>query len=253
LTATPLPHRLKNPTVEEAVFEVRFTPLVDSVVGILPGFLFSRLSKQYSKHETLPLASLPPALRAQTPELRYTQQIRLLSEDVFSLFVGDCVVGVSAVEPYPGWEAFRPRILEVATVLRESGMIKVVERISFKYVNILPLAKGEQLRGLNVSVTVSGDPVPEEGFRMRTEHNDRKYTRIIEIVTNASVERRSGERSEGLLVSQDAITPLPAASGADNLRSDLVEAVHEEAKGMFFRLITPETLTSLGPEYEPRS
>jgi len=250
LTASTLPRRLEKPTVEEAVFEVRFAPKLDSVVGMLPGLLFSRLSKQYSKHENLPLASMPKELPAQTPEIRYIAQIRLISEDVFSLFVGDCVAGVSAVAPYPGWATFRIQILEFIAVLRESGMIKLVERASFKYVNIHPLPRGKQLQALNVSVSVSGEPALEEGFRLRTEHSDSAYKRIVEIVTNAIVGQKNGARREGVMVAQDAVLPLPAGAGAEQLTSELVEAVHLEAKKLFFRLITSETLKSLGPEYE---
>lgn len=250
LTAKPLPSRLQRPTVEEAVFEVRFVPRAESVIGLLPGVLFSRLPKRYAKHVTLPLASLPPALRADQPDLKYMQQIRLLSEEGFSLFLGDCVAGASSIAPYPGWAAYKPRIMELISVLHESGLIKAVERASFKYVNILNLDPGRQLQALELEVKVGGEAPPEEGFRLRTEHNDRNYRRIVEIVSGAFVERERGGRTEGLLVSLDAILPLPAGRGTDQLTSELVEAVHHEAKALFFKIITADTLASLGPEYE---
>jgi len=252
LPDTLLPHRLKRPTVEEAVFEVRFTPYSDSVVGLLPGILFTHLARQYTRHITLPLASLPPALKAEQPELRYVQQIRLLSEGVFSLFVGDRVAGASTVAPYPGWEEFHPRIHEFLNVLKGSHLIKFVERASFKYVNILPLPPGQQLRALDTSVTVGGEPAPADGFRLRTERNDPTYKRIVEIATNATVAQANGSESQGLLVSLDAIRLLPEGAGSDELTSELANAVHEEAKKLFFRVITTETRDALGPEYEAR-
>src|SRR5207249_6168043 len=108
-----------------------------------------------------------------------------LSEGVFSLFIGDCVAGASTLAPYPGWDAFQNRISEFIDVLKGSKLIRFVERVSFKYVNILPLPQGQQLRALKADVMVAGAPAPEEGFRLRTEYNDTNYKRIIEIVTNA--------------------------------------------------------------------
>jgi len=238
--------------VEEAVFEVRFSPYSESVVGLLPGILFSHLSKEYTKHVTLPLASLPPALRNEQPELKYSQQIRLLSEGVFSLFVGDCVAGAATVAPYPGWDTFQTRIHEFINVLRESKLIRFVERAAFKYVNILPLAPGQQLHALRAAVTVGGEPAPEEGFRLRTEHNDANYKRVVEIATNAVVTQTNGSQKQGLLVTLDAVRPLPERAGSEQLTLELAKAVHDEAKKLFFGLITPEMRDSLGPEYEER-
>jgi uncharacterized protein (TIGR04255 family) len=244
-----LPRRLQRPTVEEAVFEVRFQPYQDSVVPLLPGILFTRLSRQYPKHVAFPLASLPQALKDQQPELRYTQQIRLQSEGVFSLFVGDRVAGASALTPYPGWEEFEPKIREFITVLRESHLIRFVERASFKYVNVLQLPPGQQLRALQASVTVAGEPATEAGFRLRTEHNDRTYKRVSDVATNVTLARTNGSQSHGLLISLDAVRDLPEGAGSDELTPELANAVHVEAKKLFFRLITRETLDSLGPEY----
>ncbi len=245
-----LPRRLARPTVEEAVFEVRFAPVSDSVVSLLPGILFSQLSKVYTKHVALPLATVPQALKDQQPELKYVQQIRLLSEGVFSIFVGDRVAGAATIAPYPGWDAFQTRIREFIKVLRDSKLIRFVERVAFKYVNILPLPPGQQLRALRAAVTVGDEPAPEEGFRLRTERNDANYKRIVEIATNAVITATNGSQKQGLLVTLDAVRPLPKRAGSDQLTIELATAVHDEAKKLFFSLITPEMRDSLGPEYE---
>lgn len=247
---TRLPRRLASPTVEEAVFEVRFTPVSDSVVSLLPGILFSQLSSLYTKHVALPLASVPQVLKDQNPELKYTQQIRLLSEGVFSLFVGDCVAGASTMAPYPGWDAFQERIVEFINVLKQSRLIRVVERVSFKYVNILPLPAGQQLAALQASVVISGKPAPEEGFRLRTEYNDAQYKRVVEIFTNAVIAQVDGSQKQGLYVGLDAIRALPPGAGTGQLTSELAKSVHDEAKRLFFGVITPAMRDSLGPEYE---
>jgi uncharacterized protein (TIGR04255 family) len=87
---------------------------------------------------------------------------------------------------------------------------------------------------------------------LRTEHNDSTYKRIVEIATNATVSLGTGPQIEGLLISLDAVRDLPEGAGSDALTPELANAVHHEAKKLFFRLITSETRDSLGPEYEAR-
>lgn len=245
-----LPLRLKTPTAEEALFEVRFTPTTESAVSLLPGLLFGRLTARYPKQETYPLASLPIEFRRSQPELKYAQQVRLTGEDGYSLFVGDCVAGASTVAPYPGWDRFRDRILPFVAVLRESNLLRFVERISFKYVNLLSLPAGRQLEALDMSVMIDGRPSPETGFVFRVELNGEGFTRIIEVGPNSGLKARDGSTKEGMVLALDAIKLLPDRSRVDALTPELVESVHLEAKKMFFRMITLETLESLGPVYE---
>lgn len=250
MTQNSLPDRLKRPTVEEAIFEVRFVPQTQSVVGLLPGILFTKLGTRYTKHEAQALATLPPEFRANNPELKYAQQVRLSAEDNSSLFVGDWVAGASSTAPYLGWLNLKQRIVELVEVLQESRLIRSVERVSFKYVNIVPLPLARQMDALKLAVRIADETPPPAGFRLRAENNSGDYRRIFEFMTGVATTRPNGEHREGLLVSLDAIMLLPAGGGVEVVTEAVVEAVHLEAKRMFFGVITDETLAELAPEYE---
>jgi uncharacterized protein (TIGR04255 family) len=245
-----LPLRLENPTIEEAVFEVRFQPASSSTVSLLPGLLFSKLGNDYSESESLPLASLPLAFRQSRPELKYQQQIRL-SGGQASVFIGDCAAGVSVLAPYPGWTKFRPRIDGLLDVLQNSQLVKKPERISLKFVNLLTDTPSRRLDALDLSIRIAGQVPPEQGFQLRAELNQKPYVRIVEVAPDARIgELEKGATTKrGLLLSIDCIHELPDLDLWAN-KDQLIESLHADLRSLFFTLITKETVDRLGPLYQ---
>ncbi|HET7603482.1 MAG TPA: TIGR04255 family protein, partial [Gemmatimonadales bacterium] len=202
-----LPIRLEQPPLEEATFEVRFAPSVDSVVNLLPGIFFAKLGSQYTRSESLPLASLPLPIRKAEPNLRYQQQIRLIGESL-AIFIGDCVAGVSILAPYQGWAEFEPRILEFLQTLHASGLASKVERASMKAVNLIPAADQSGLDMLNVHVEIAGAPPPGVGFRLRAELADGRMIQILEISPSAQLTSPNGRAGSGVLIAVDSILSI---------------------------------------------
>ncbi len=242
-----LPVRLDQSPVEEAVFEIRFAPSRAGVADLLPGLVFSKLGTTYHRSEAQPLASLPAEFRSMQPELRYQAQYRLSGETA-SIFVGEAVAGIGLVSPYEGWQSFRPRILELLNTLRESNLLKVIERASLKYVNLFPTSGPDQLAKLRLSVLVAGSPAPEVGFKLRVELNDAKFIRIVEIAPNVRLQSPQRRAKAGLLVDIDCITV--AVQDFWSHQETVLEGLHSEAKRVFFELVAPEALKELGPHYE---
>lgn len=249
MTGHRLPQRLQRPTVREALVELRFKPKDESFVAILPGLLYSKVGADYGRHLTLPAASIPPQIRASNPDLQYAAQLRFLGGGGFSLYLGDQVAGASVAGFYPGWGELRPRVLQLLSVIRDSNLVEHLERISFKYINVIDRPVNDQLAALNLSVVLAGQPAPETGFSLRTEYRDDRHIRIVEVVTNTSVKTMSGESMDGLLLGIDAIRMMPDQASMESATEEVVEGVHQAAKSQFFQLLTEPTLQSLGPVY----
>lgn len=119
-----------------------------------------------------------------------------------------------------------------------------------KSVNVIPASQNQQLGKLALDVKIAGKPVGDAGFSLRTEMNDSKYQRIVEIMPNVVAQTASGAEYAGLRLSIDCIRVCPSSTeGWDDL-SDGLDAIHDEQKRLFFELLTPETLASLEPEYQ---
>jgi len=244
-----LPLRLEKPTIEEAVFEIRFQPASSSVVSLLPGLVFAKLGSEYPESESLPLASLPPEIRTAEPALRYQQQIRLSGRQG-SVFFGDCVAGVSLLAPYPGWEAFRPRVNAFLDVLQSSKLVRAPERLSIKFVNLLTDTPSRTLDSLNVEIRLGGEPSADSGLHLRAELNQPPYRSIVEIAPEVIVKLGGNRGSKsGLLLSIDCIrivTEPDFWAETDNL----IEGLHRELRNVFFKLLTDDSIARLGPIYQ---
>lgn len=240
-----LPKRLGKQPLIDATFEVRFNPTDQPLADLLPGIVYSKLGDEYKRSEVLPIASFPRELRDK--DFKYAAFHRLHGENVV-VFFGDRVIGVSRLAPYAGWSAFRPRIEAVIDVIEASALIGKLERFSLKAINVIP-HEGRGLNRLKLDARLAGTELPDRGFRLRTELNDERFVRIIEIVTNVSGSTARGAVFKGLQVSVDTIRNLDGKGGWNDVREGLDE-VHDEGKRTFFGMLTDETLSDLEPEYD---
>lgn len=244
-TPSKLPARLGKAPLVDAIFEVRFEPAKEGTGQLLPGLFFAKLGTRYARSEATPLASIPAQMREQDRSLRYQFQYRLLGDSA-AISVGDRSAGVSASPPYQGWEFFRPRIEEFLTVLRESGLVKRLERFSLKFVNVVDVPADPQLSLLNLDLRLGGITAPDDGFHLRTELRDAHLIRIVDIQPKTTAKLPSGETRSGLLLSVDCIKASSSGS-MDELTPEAIEQVHQDLKQIFFGLITPTTLSALDP------
>lgn len=241
------PTRLRKPTLVEMIFELRFEPGGEAVGSLLPGLLFAKLGSSYSGSRALPVASLPPELRASDPDLRFQAHFRL-EGDRRAIYIGDRVAGVTQVARYSGWNDFQPRILELLDVLKTVRSVHNVKRFSIKAVNIIPQQGNSQLGALRLNVSLADEPVSDKGFSLRLEKNDSAFMRIIEIRPHTTLTHPVAGNREGLLLSLDVIRSTNAKRLWPNADRE-IESVHQEVRELFFSMLTDETLASLGPDY----
>jgi uncharacterized protein (TIGR04255 family) len=149
---------------------------------------------------------------------------------------------------YPGWTVFRGKIAKLLAQVSETGIIGDLERFSFRYINIIDATQGEsQLSLIDAQIKLMGRDPLEEGFHLRSELIYAGFKTIIQIAPNAIAD--SGERrAQGLLIDVDTIKMDPPR---DLLAAPLetLSAAHETLKGVFFALLSKETLERLQPEW----
>lgn len=247
MTAPRLPIRLERAPLHEVVFEIRFAPQRESAAELLPGLLYSSLAGQFSRVEQLPAAGIPRMLRQSDPNLRYSPVTRLVG-DVSAVAVGDQVVALTISSPYPGWDAFRNHIQNLLGALRDTGFVGQVERFSLKSVNVLTIEPGHQLESLNAHLELAGRPIPETGFRLRTEYQSDPYFQIVELVPNVSIDLGPNGSIAGLLLNLDCVRMI---HGEDfwAIADRELSVIHERQNLLFFSMITDRTLAALQPVY----
>jgi uncharacterized protein (TIGR04255 family) len=239
------PHALERPPLLEAIFEVRVTAADPAAAELLPGVLFGRLPEMFKTSEAMPAASLPAEVRRGIPDLRY-QPLHRLTGEGSGVVIGDSAFGYFRLPPYPGWPKYKEDLLRVLEVLNGSGLIGPVLRYSMKVVNILNAPPGKQLELIAAELRMRGQKIPETGFSLKTEYHDREFVQVVQVATNARAASGDAKWS-GLHVSIDCVSKrVPFGPFWRNAEAN-ADTAHDRVKEMFFSVLRPETIESLGP------
>lgn len=241
-----IPRRLRKDPILEAIVEIRFEASQNNVASILPGLLFSKLRDHSPRLETLmPIGAFPPDVLSVNPELRYVAQTRLSIEG-FNIQIGDNSIGISAVGKYPGGEKFYARALEIFGYVKESNLVRSVERFSIKYINLLEAKTvDEQLALTNLSILLGGEKLMAETLNLRVDLARGLFLNIVQVVSRAvAVE----PPREGVVLDVDTICAGPFNDFWKEFPSRLSDARVVE-KELFFSFLKQSTIEALDPEY----
>lgn len=246
-----LPKKLSAEPLIDAVCEVRFIsspPASD----ILTGLLFKELGGGASVQlQRLPASQIPPEIRNSDPNLKSTPLTRLIWGNI-ALGISDSSLAVSVIGKYPGWEQFKPKIIQIITTAIQSGILSSIERYSIKYVDIIPNPSNSTTGGLDIEIKVGNYNIDKEVAQIRIEIPDTPFLHIIQTITKAEATLASGEKKSGSLVDVDTISIDTHSDPAIFMTSlpDNLQDAHMRNKRIFFECLTPETLESLGPQYD---
>lgn len=246
-----LPVRLNKDPIIESIVEIRFArhPAVQ-VSDLLPGMLFTNLRKSYPRLENLPVSQIPAEIRKADLNLLF-KPTRQLSGNRFSISIGDNVLSVSCTRPYVGWSKFQPKIFEVLELVKETGLVQRVGRVSVKYINIIPAQiGGKNLASLKASVQMGDYNLVDHGCTIRTDILENGINSIVQIISDATAELVTAkEKISGLLLDIDSIYDCKNINFWDTYKS-IIEDVRKQEKKIFFGLLTAETLNTLEPIWQ---
>ncbi|HJZ80972.1 MAG TPA: TIGR04255 family protein [Pyrinomonadaceae bacterium] len=238
------PQRLGKSPLVESLFEIRFESSIPTAGDLFPGLLFPSLRENFPEVEPLPLASVPREIRNRD-EFLYQPSHRLKGTSN-SVQLGDRVVTVSS-QDYGGWSQFKSTIEMIIDRVRQTDLVKQVERYSFRYINIIEAVdEDNQLSLLNLTIAVASQPPNERGFQLRLERDDDGFVTIIRIVPRSEARNESGKKVRGLLLDVDTIKE----KFDDDLFSEhshLLETAHDQVSQIFFSMLSESTLLKMEP------
>lgn len=245
-----LPIKLKKEPLVDVVFEMRFTARVPAS-NILPGILYDKLDGDKTL-EPMPAAQLPKQMRDADPNLQFAPLVRIVWKE-YLVLISDKSIAIACKIPYSGWANFHQAIVQVLKNIAEISSIETVQRYSFKYVNLLPIAKIEdQVSSVNIKVTVGTHNLEKERFQFRIEIPQDGFIKSIQIVADATVTTIDKKTMRGLVVDIDTVRNIPNERVKDFMvgLDDKLKAIHGISKATFFECITSNTLKTLEPIYD---
>jgi uncharacterized protein (TIGR04255 family) len=243
-----VPVRLKKEPLIEALWEIRFTSSKQSVAELLPGLIFNSLPDKYPNTVRLPTANMPPELVEADPNLRYLPKIRLEGGN-HAVQIGEHVISTHVRRPYSGWRNFSAEIHALIDAVRKTDLIDRLERFSLKYVDLIDLGQPHDLSCLNARVELGGQQI-RSPVHLRAEVQKEGMLHIVQIASSATaVLPEEKAPITGVLLDTDTICNLTEGESWKEVESRL-DAAHTKAKALFFSLLTNDTITKLGAEYE---
>ena len=204
-----LPSKLNKEPLVDALFEIRFSSPIPTVSSVLPGLLFSKLPMLAgipARMERLPVSDIPEQMRRADPILRF-QPLLKLHADRFLIMVGDASVAIACQLPYAGWALFKPKIIEILSVLKDTGLIQEIERYSMKYIDLVDGKDiAEQISRTNIQVVIGTHKLASEPFNITVEITRDPFTHIVQIAGPSSVALATGAIRTGVLIAVDTIS-----------------------------------------------
>jgi len=247
-----IPLRLRKEPLLEAVWEIRFSGRKHFVADLMPGFLFKMFPEEYQNTVRLPVADIPAPIVEHDQNLRYVPKIRLEGKNQ-AIQIGEHVVSLSYRRPYRGWAEFSKQIKRLAKAVQESCLIEELERFSLKYLDMIELYPPVGLTCLNLELRLGNMEIVQQPVQIRAEIKENDLTHIIQVISPAEVALTDEtERKKGVLVDIDTIKTFTENGTWDELDRRL-DDVHLAGKRMFFRLLNPDALQRLEPEYGGQS
>lgn len=245
---TPLPKKLKDDAVVEALLELRFAS--PPIPEVFFGRLIDHKNWKDFQQRRLPTYEIPEKIRLLDQTLRYAPIIELIAPDSkAALRVGPSVLSYHRTAPYVGWKLFEPELNRVVDSLFDTTSDLTIERLGLRYLNALTPSRHQitSVGDLDLKLTdADGTIVSSVNIN---------FSRILSPSSSCTVRIATKDFTQGNLPADVAVFIDVDVFTNDDYRSNDRSAVkrwitdaHDYEKHEFFHLFTQGTIDRLTEE-----
>lgn len=234
-----VPIELSVCPIEEAVLELRYE--TDTPREAVFGILYSTISDIYPTIKKLPIMELPDAIRANDPAFSEQPHYQVYKDDKFSVMIGPKVISLISKKPYAGWTEFSGRIRDLVARIETAKVVKKYSRLGLRYINQFDV---NIFKNINLSVGMNGHVFGEDNSAVRLSISIDGFSNNLRI-SNTRVSADNAVSGPKSVIDIDTIL-----RGEINGVVETIEKAHQSEKKLFFSLLTPEFIKTLGPRYK---
>ncbi len=233
-----VPKKISPCPITEAVVELRFESKLPPEV--IPGVVFSPLKSMFPKIEALPVMQLPPVIRDNDPNLKFSPQYKLSNND-FIFQIGPRCLSIVCPKDYKGWTRFSEQIDKVFDVVKGLGIIDKPIRVGVRYISFFE--NSDIFQNLKLTMNLADNSLIGSQNIVRSEFDYQNFKCVVQIANSATL----NGKTKGSSVDIDIITDKGTTILSDF--KGIVSAAHELEKKLFFSIVKPEFLKQFNPEY----
>lgn len=157
--------RYRNPPIQEAVCEFRLKP--DSKWDItVPGLIYEKLRKKFpnKKKRTIRGIQTIQTPKGEQHQISTDERILFLAKDKKSFVqIGSSVLSINCLNPYPGWDSFKPKIKGGFDALTTVVEVQELQGVGLRYINRIEIpGKRVELEDYFQFRPLLGQDVPQE-------------------------------------------------------------------------------------------
>lgn len=238
-----LPLKIDPCPIRDAVIEVRFSTNLYPNASF--GLIYNALKDQFPNVEKLPILQIPEQVRDSDPGLKYKPHYKLIGEN-FSVQVGNDVLSVSPILPYPGSKKFLDLVYSVLNSVFELSIISDVTRLGIRYTNYFQ--NNKIFDNINLDIKISGKAINYKNTVLKTEIIKQEFTSTLSISNNSEL-RDNNTVVKGSILDIDTYKYYSDKTFIQNFEKELQHARIIE-KELFFSLLNENFLKEFNPIYK---
>ncbi len=233
--------KYKYPPIIEAFCEIQFeqnTPWLETY----PGLLYTKLQQTFPEQRSAARVNFGLASASGTisPQLGLFPVVQFLQKDEKALVqIGQHLLAINHLKPYPTWEEFLPLIVEVFQAYRDVAAPTSIHRIGLRYINRIEIP-GERvaLEKYFEFYPFIGEKLPQDlaafFLGVQVSYEDARDALRLQLTTSSA--ERPGVSA--LLLDLDYFLIKPGEIALDNVPAWLDKVAHEHVEKAFEACIT---------------
>lgn len=233
-----LPKKINPCPITEAVVEMRFESKLPP--DVIPGIAFNSLKGTFPKIEKLPIMQLPPVIRDNDPNLKFSPQYKLSNND-FIFQIGPRCFSVVCPKEYKGWTKYSEEIEKSFKVVQDLGIIDKPLRVGVRYISFFE--NTDIFQNLKVEMNLAGNSLIGSQNIIRSEFSYENFKCVVQLANSAIM----NSKQSGSTIDIDVITDNHSTI-LSNFKA-IVNSAHDLEKKLFFSFVKPEFLQKFSPEY----
>lgn len=242
-----LPKKISPDRIRDSIVEVRYNPKVPFEVAI--GVIYTALDNSYS-YTNRPIENIPVPKPNNTNELTlnlgsynlfYNEKIKIQLSP--GSFIFNC-----RNNNYIGWEMYLPEILKVLNQVSSVEIIENFTRIGIRYIS--DYEDFDLSKSVNFDFSFGMPEVKSTQYSFRTEFNSHGSRIIINL--GNKIPKKSIKTNKIVSVTSidvDSIFDIPEKTHDLDIIKHFLNSAHKKEKEIFFKLLKPEFLKKLNPQY----
>ena len=148
-----MPRKYKNNPIIEAVCEFRLSSDFKWDLTI-PGLIYEKIKDDFPLKEQhkVQQQTLTGTNEGVAQEIRVSERVRLLTKDKKSFIqIGNNILSVHCIEPYPLWESFNAMIEKAYNGFLDVAKFAKLERVGIRYINRIEILYKENVDSISLN------------------------------------------------------------------------------------------------------